>query len=291
MTTQPSLALGHRLVQVLAHLGIERAHFATRSVSNLGDLPATHPEAIVSLTLLGPAPFAAAALAPLRSEVLLIRGDKGPSALNENPVFQQLPAVTRHVLQDYEDLLWADTAAERAEEVTAAVLGFLARVGEQDKLPPIDLGEREGEVAGLTYHTRGSGTPLMLLPLHLAASQWDPILPALGAGHCVIVLGGRWLDPIALLETRAQSDYSSMVFELLGRAGFGPGGAVLEVGCGSGALVRRLAAMAGGASSVTGMDINHYLLGEAAALARSEGLEKEITFREGSALALPFDNS
>ena len=70
------------------------------------------------------------------------------------------------------------------------------------------------------------------------------------------------------------------------------GEAVLEVGCGSGVLARWLARRTAGRNRFTGVDINPYLLREAKALARQEGLEGAIEFRDGNAEALPFaDNS
>jgi ubiquinone/menaquinone biosynthesis C-methylase UbiE len=70
-----------------------------------------------------------------------------------------------------------------------------------------------------------------------------------------------------------------------------PGAAVLEVGCGTGVLDRWLARTTK-VPRITGVDINPYLLKEARALARQEGLEGEIEFRDGNAESLPFsDNS
>ena len=71
-----------------------------------------------------------------------------------------------------------------------------------------------------------------------------------------------------------------------------PREAILEVGCGSGVILRRLARQTAGANRIVGVDISPYLLREASALARGEGLEASIAFREGNAEALPFpDNS
>ena len=66
---------------------------------------------------------------------------------------------------------------------------------------------------------------------------------------------------------------------------------VLDVGCGSGILDRWLAHHTNGANPIVAVDISAYLMREAAALARSEGLEGRIEFREGSAEALPFPDS
>jgi len=57
-------------------------------------------------------------------------------------------------------------------------------------------------------------------------------------------------------------------------------------------LDRWLARRTAGANRITGIDINPYLLREAGALARQEGAQDTIEFRDGNAESLPFtDNS
>jgi len=66
-----------------------------------------------------------------------------------------------------------------------------------------------------------------------------------------------------------------------------PGESVLEVGCGSGVIMRELARRSGGANRLIGRDMSPYLLREARALARRAGLLDHIDFGEGRAEALP----
>ena len=75
-----------------------------------------------------------------------------------------------------------------------------------------------------------------------------------------------------------------MVEELSADLGLAPGGVAVDVGCGTGALTRRL----GTRGRVVGVDINAFLLREASAIARQEGLGDAISFEVGSAEALPF---
>jgi ubiquinone/menaquinone biosynthesis C-methylase UbiE len=62
----------------------------------------------------------------------------------------------------------------------------------------------------------------------------------------------------------------------------------VDVGCGTGALTRRLARRVGPTGRVVGADINAYLLREASAIAQHQELGDVIAFEMGSAEALPF---
>jgi SAM-dependent methyltransferase len=66
-----------------------------------------------------------------------------------------------------------------------------------------------------------------------------------------------------------------------------PDEVVLEVGGGSGVVVREIARRTAGANRIIDVDINPYLLREAASLAKQAGLSDQITFQEGSAEAIP----
>jgi 2-polyprenyl-3-methyl-5-hydroxy-6-metoxy-1,4-benzoquinol methylase len=79
-----------------------------------------------------------------------------------------------------------------------------------------------------------------------------------------------------------------MVQALTDAAQLQPGETVLDVGCGSGVVDRWLGRRTAGQNPILGVDINRYLLQEAAALTRKEGLDGVVDFREGSAEALPF---
>src|SRR3546814_17633075 len=69
-----------------------------------------------------------------------------------------------------------------------------------------------------------------------------------------------------------------------------PGEAVLDVGCGAGALDRMLARRLGDANPITAVDANPFLLRAAAALAAAAGLHGRIRLAAGNAATLPFPN-
>ena len=123
-----------------------------------------------------------------------------------------------------------------------------------------------------------------------AAGQWEPVLHHLQAHHCTIVLGGPSLKPVEQLESRAEGGYTRMALQLLDLAKPHAGEALIEVGCGTGALLRRIVRHTGMAQ-VTGLDINGFLLKEAHALAVQEGLEDRLIFEQGSAEAVPFPDN
>lgn len=252
---------------------------------------AEYPEKIASLTLLNA--FDPRTVQPFATRLLAITGDRGAAAAAVGSAAEHLPGIEHVRLHDYNLLGWSDVAAERREEVAGAILRFLARMNSAAPLPPAALPEGEGEAAGITYRIRGAGPPLVLLPAFLTPSQWEPVLPLLAERFCTITLGGPALEAVAVLEARGQAiGYLQMVRMLVEEARLQAGEAVLEVGCGTGVLCRWLASRTAGKNRVTGADINPYLLREAAALARRDGLDSAIAFREGNAESLPFaDNS
>ena len=97
---------------------------------------------------------------------------------------------------------------------------------------------------------------------------------------------------VGSLEARGHTAaYLGVVRNLLEEAQLQPGETVIEVGCGTGVLDRWLARHTGGANRIVGVDISPFLLREAAALVRRDGLERVIQFKEGTAEALPFPDS
>jgi SAM-dependent methyltransferase len=285
---EANLSTADRLVHVLDHLGIERAHFAASMLADVIGLTQTYSERIASLTLLCP-PRLDPSLGALGPRLLIIAGDQGrPAAMVRNSV-ASLPEATLVWLPGYFSPPWADVVVDCTEQVETAILNSLS--GEQAKNPrnvhdDVDV---RGEIAGITYHGRGTGSPLVLLPLSLASSQWDPLLARLSAQFCTVTLGGPELGFLAMLESRGHSSgYLSVVKQIIDALQLKSEEVVLEVGCGSGVLDRWLANYTTRRNPIIGVDVNRYLLREATALARKEGVEDVITFHGGDAEALPF---
>jgi SAM-dependent methyltransferase len=278
------LPLEDGFVALLDHLGIARAHFAARGTADLQAFAAKHPRQIASLCVLCPAVLDTRTLAPLADRLLVITGDHGPGPRRTRAALLELPQATALVLDDYAGHTWADIAAERGERIGAAMQEFLRS---HEGLPAALPAEPDGEIAGITFRVRGSGPPLLLLPLDLSPGQWEPLIPALSAHYCTITLGGARLGSVASLEERGRSGYIGVVRGLLDALAITPGESVLEVGCGSGVIMRELARRTRGANRLIGRDMSPFLLREARALARREGLLDCIDFGEGRAEALP----
>ena len=76
-------------------------------------------------------------------------------------------------LSEYVDASWSDVIADRADEVGSALRDHLER---GPRLPDVTVAPESGLVDGIRYEARGGGPPLVLLPLGLAPSQWEPVI-------------------------------------------------------------------------------------------------------------------
>jgi ubiquinone/menaquinone biosynthesis C-methylase UbiE len=275
-----------RLVALLDHLGIGRAHIASQIPGDMAGLVVAHADrlgGIVCVTpiRLDPAPFAGVA-----DRMLLVAGEYGPTWEVASRALARLPEARRIMLEGYDAQGWADTAKNCTGELVAAMTGFLAgRAADAPK-----AGITEGEHAGITYSIEGSGPALILMPFFLAASQWAPARPALAQHFTVITVGGRHIGGMAMLEDRASApSYRAMFRGLVDAMAPRPGELILDVGCGSGSLDRQLARLV--PNEIVAIDPNTFLQREAAALAAFEGLGDRIEFRPGNAEALPFPDA
>jgi SAM-dependent methyltransferase len=201
---------------------------------------------------------------------------------------ESLPGASVVALSQYMSPPWADAVADRTAEVETALMRFLNAPNRQ-RIGAVDLRPQEGEVAGITYRVQGAGVPLLRLPLSLASTQWDHLLSRLSERYCTITLSGPALGFMPVLETRGQSwGYLSVVRTLIDEVHLQSGETILDVGCGSGVLDRWLAQYTKKRHPMVGVDVNRYLLREAAALVQKEALDDVITLQEGNAEALPF---
>lgn len=277
-----------RLIALLDHLGIATAHIATQMPGDIAGLASVHGERLAGIVLCVPTRLDPAQFQRIGDRVLMISGVRGLTADVTSRAAERLSAAARHVLPDYDAPGWADVIADRTEEITVRMSGFLDAFNASVPTAP----SAEGMHAEITYRVEGSGPALLLLPFFLAPSQWVPAVGALTRRFTVITLGGPHLGGVAALEDRARAPtYQAMFRTLIDIMAPKPGEAILDVGCGAGSLDRLLAKRLGDANPITAMDTNAFLLGEAATLAKAAGVGGTIRFVPGDAETLPFPDA
>ncbi len=290
MTTAATTpAVEARLVDLFQHLGIIQAHIAAGQLvrNDWYGLATRHAQRVASLTLISPPMLDPSELYGLASRLLVVAGDHGRPAQGAIKLREDLPNAASHILRGYECQPWSDIIADRGTEIGQAMLDFLDRLHRDHPVVAVTLPEQQGEAAGISYRIRGAGPPLVLMPLDLAPAQWEPLIPQVSTRYCTITLSGPALGVVSLLEGRGRSVYLGVVRTVLDMVRIQPGQVILEVGCGSGVVLREIARRTAGANPIIGMDINPFLLGEAMKLAAREGLADRITLQEGHAEALP----
>jgi SAM-dependent methyltransferase len=281
----PAVQVTERLLSLLDHIGIERAHVATQIPGDVAGLAAAHAERLGGIVLCAPVRLDPEPFLGVAERVLMIAGEYGPTEAVTTRAWSRMPAAERLLLDNYEAQGWSDVVADCTGEIAGQMASFLARF-------PADAPKvsGEGSHAGISYRIEGSGPALILSPFFLSATQWDAAVPALSEHFTVIRLGGRHLGGVAALEDRASMPtYRAMFRSVVDLLAPKPGEMILDVGSGAGSLDRLLARWTGGANKITTVDASPYLLREAAALAAEEGLA--IDFTPGNAEALPFPDS
>jgi SAM-dependent methyltransferase len=270
---------GTRLLALWDHLGLEAAHVATQMAGDIAGLAQSAPQRLGGVVLCVPARLDPAPFVPIAARTTLIAGELGMTATLTATAQVRLPGSSRHVLAGYDAPGWADVVADRTGEIVAILSNL-------PPLPSVSLPHGTGTHAGISYAIKGEGPPLLLLPFFLAPSQWEPAISLLAERFTVIVLGGRYLGGVAALEDRAAgASYRALAGSLWDRMAIRPSDAVLDVGCGSGALDRLLAPRLSG-GQIVATDVNRFLLREAASLA--EDFAHCIRFQEANAEKLPF---
>jgi SAM-dependent methyltransferase len=91
------------------------------------------------------------------------------------------------------------------------------------------------------------------------------------------------------LEVRGRTpSHRRLLQRFLTFAGIRPGATVLEVGCGTGVVLRHLAVLVGPRGRVVGVDPSRALLGAAAQILKAHPLRRRIALRAGEGARLPF---
>ena len=287
-----NLTTADRIRQLMQHLGLTKAHFAGRMLLDWVGSVTEYPDQVLSLTLVCPLAIPPLAIADIASKTLVFNGDRGPFAGSVKQAAESASSVTLVTLSDYIGAAWDDVIADHTDNIGGAMIRFLAETGTNSieaMHPPV---EAEGEVAGIVYQIRGSGPPLLLLPLLLSPSQWEPLIDRLSEQFCTITLSGAKLGTIPFLEERGTSPgFQNMVRTLIREARLQPGESVLELGPGTGVLSRWLAQHTQGENPITGLEVSPYLIGEATKLVQQANLSDLISFQEGNGEAIAWPDN
>ncbi len=277
-----------RLLALWDHLGIGATHVATQMPGDIAGLAAGFGSRLAGVVLCVPTRLDPVSFGAVPGRLLMICGDGGMTADVTARAEARLPGSRRIVLAGYDAPGWADVVADRTDEIVPAMSGFLGKFTADAPTSQA----REGSHAGISYRIEGAGPALMLLPFFLAPSQWAPAVARLAQQFTVITLGGAHLGGVATLEDRAQAPtYQAMFRTLIDLMAPKAGETILDVGCGAGSLDRLLAGWLGKANPITAIDTNGFLLREAEALARADGLDGLIRFTPGNAETLPFGDA
>jgi SAM-dependent methyltransferase len=289
--TGEQISLEDRFRELFKHLGLVRAHVAGGYALDAVTLARALPDAIASIALVCPFRLPSEPFRTFDDRVLFFSGDTGPNASSVPHVLAELPHARSVRLQEYADSAWADAIADRRGDIEPALLGFLEEMTRRQLVAPMSHADGAGAAGGITYQVSGSGPPLVLLPLSLARSQWDPLIATLSERYTTIVLGGAHLGFVPTLESRMRGGYQTVVRNVVDAVRPKPGERIVEVGCGSGAVIRWMAGYIPDSNPLTGVDVNQYLLREAANQAQLQGFGQRITFEYGDAEALPLPSS
>jgi pimeloyl-ACP methyl ester carboxylesterase len=147
--TAANLSVADRLVQLLDHLKIERAHFAASMLADVTGLAQAHPERIASLTLICPPRVDPSTLRSLQDKLLIIAGDQGRPAAMVRDAVMNLPEATVIWLPGYFSPPWADIIADCTRDIESALVEVVSR--DQSRVNRAAPGAFQGTVAGITY--------------------------------------------------------------------------------------------------------------------------------------------
>lgn len=96
---------------------------------------------------------------------------------------------------------------------------------------------------------------------------------------------------VARLEERGRdARFLGMIDDYLDAAGISEAKDVLDLGCGTGVVARRIAGRKDFSGRITGIDLSAQLIAKARELAASEGLSHKVLFEVGDIRSFGFDN-
>src|SRR5262249_20810323 len=115
MTAEASIRVVDRIIQVLDHLGVRRAHNAGGLQGDWQALVSTFADRVASLSLVCPATLPAGVVKSMAARLLIVHGDRGAVVDRVRAAVTQIPEATVVTLPDYAGLPFSDVALERRD--------------------------------------------------------------------------------------------------------------------------------------------------------------------------------
>ena len=121
MSPVEDMPVAGRLIALMDHLGIARAHVAAQIPGDIADLILGHPDRVGGVVLcvptrLDPVPFAGVA-----ERLLMISSEHGMTGPVTERAAERLPGARRHIIAGYDAAGWSDTVADRTGDVVGAI--------------------------------------------------------------------------------------------------------------------------------------------------------------------------
>ena len=288
MTT--AMGVGDRLCAVLDELGIQRTHVgAGLFFADFQSLAEMRPAATGSLTCVLPNLVPQIGGVPDYPVAGIFGQDSAGSIQRSRAKMASWPNIqVRDLPDDYPADVWSDAISDQADTVIAAIRDNSRRASGVD---PVNLESGERQIQEVRVRIHGSGPPLLLLPAGLTPSQWDAPVEALSNDFTVIRVSGVHLGMISGLETRAATPgYTRMIDSFFDELQIKDGETIVEIGSGTGALVRQLAIRTQNRNKIIAGDLSSSMLDEARSIAAARVPGSEIEFRFANAESLPFED-
>ncbi len=270
------------IAELLDHLELNDAFLAAQYPADIEDFCKVHPEKIIGLALVGPNETNSSAFEIIGERVLIINSEHGPTKTAADDFKKDIKVASTFEIKDYEILPWSDISIDHPKQLFKSLSKFFGSIASKKNV--LAKSKRDGKFKDIYFSIEGCGPPLILFPFTLSAAQWKPITPLLSENFTVITLSGPSLGFIPVLESRAAlPTYQAMISSLVSIMNIKQNGKILELGCGTGALCRQVLSLRPDIS-LTGVDINTYLLNGAIQIAENENLyvnnyidEKELS--------------
>ena len=166
------LSTVERIIHAFDQLGLREVHLVACASADWADLISQHSNKLRSFVVV--APHLNQGIPEAADRVgfpsLVVAGDQGAPAIRAQTLVDRLKGAKLQTLADYESPIWADTVADRADEIERVLRDFWDGIEDAGASLAPTFQKSTGELAGIHYRIEGNGPPVLFLPLSLAPS-------------------------------------------------------------------------------------------------------------------------